>query len=367
MKKRKGQSFYEKKVTLGWDDAGNKIRRSVYGSTKAEVDKKAFDIKQEWLSSTARPSDEMTMVTYARYWFNTSKSLKSINTKAMYNNLIEKHLSPALGDMYFDEISLANLQNMINAKRDKRETCRKLKMMLKQIYNAAQEDGYPIKFNINRLEVPKKKSSNKRPLTEAERIAIFQCKTFTVSQRLFVHILYYTGIRREEALALTYKDIDLKGKKISITKTVVFDGETPVLQNTTKNKASFRDIPIPDMLVDELRENKRVGYLFTMPTAPDRLMTKSSYTKFWAGIQKALVPLASTAGTLTAHIFRHNYATILYYSDVSMKMAIKLMGHSSAKMIMEVYAHLDEAKEMAPEKLEAFFKSLADNNNNETS
>lgn len=45
---------------------------------------------------------------------------------------------------------------------------------------------------------------------------------------------------------------------------------------------------------------------------------------------------------LTAHIFRHNYATMLYYSGISMKKAAQLMGHSDTKIIMEVYAHLDD-------------------------
>ena len=55
---------------------------------------------------------------------------------------------------------------------------------------------------------------------------------------------------------------------------------------------------------------------------------------------------------LTAHIFRHNYCTMLYYSGISQKKAVELMGHSDIKMIMEVYAHLDEEKEAVQEKLD---------------
>ncbi len=55
---------------------------------------------------------------------------------------------------------------------------------------------------------------------------------------------------------------------------------------------------------------------------------------------------------LTAHIFRHNYCTLLYYSGISQKKAVELMGHSDIKMIMEVYAHLDEEKESVREKID---------------
>lgn len=48
--------------------------------------------------------------------------------------------------------------------------------------------------------------------------------------------------------------------------------------------------------------------------------------------------------SLTAHIFRHNYCTMLYYSCISQNEAVELMGHTDIKMIMKVYAHLNEKK-----------------------
>lgn len=105
-------------------------------------------------------------------------------------------------------------------------------------------------------------------------------------------------------------------------------------------------------------------------------MTQSSYTKFWQSIIKQLnraimtenqwqavehMPMNLRAKNrpihdLTAHIFRHNYATMLYYSGISLKKAAALMGHSDTKMIMEVYSHLDEQKEQTETKLNSFIK-----------
>lgn len=42
---------------------------------------------------------------------------------------------------------------------------------------------------------------------------------------------------------------------------------------------------------------------------------------------------------------------MLYYSGISQKKAVELMGHSDLKMIMEVYAHLDEQKEAVRDKI----------------
>lgn len=106
------------------------------------------------------------------------------------------------------------------------------------------------------------------------------------------------------------------------------------------------------------------------------VMSLSSYVKFWNSIilalnfalftdkqletqksllkqlKKEICPITD----LTAHIFRHNYATMLYYSGISIKKAAALMGHTDTKMIMQVYAHLDDEKEQTSEKINACIK-----------
>lgn len=44
----------------------------------------------------------------------------------------------------------------------------------------------------------------------------------------------------------------------------------------------------------------------------------------------------------TAHTFRHNYATMLYYNGIKPKEAQRLLGHSSIKITLELYTHLSD-------------------------
>ena len=130
------------------------------------------------------------------------------------------------------------------------------------------------------------------------------------------------------------------------------------MKETTKSSSSTRNVPIPLEFAPALEayaEGKNI--LFPAPRfKKDEYMTHSSYVKFWQGIVKCLVPLAPSAESLTAHILRHNYATMLYYSDISIKMAAKLMGHSGVQMIMQIYAHLDDEKENTVDKLDSIFQ-----------
>ena len=347
---------HEKKITLGRSPDGKLVRKSIYGKTKAEVQRRAFQAQQEWLlNNTVRADNDFSFITFARKWLATDKQHASLNTKAMYNNVIEKHLSPELNDLYFSEITQSDLQAIINMNFHKYETCNKIKLTLRQLYESAVDNGIEIhkSVNIKKLVLPKKEKNEKRALTEEETKALTKVQ-LNDKQRAFVNILYYCGLRREEALALEVKHVDLKNKHIKVSQALVFDKNTPVIERT-KNSYSNRLVPIPTVLVPFLRDyvKDKQGLLFTMSDGSP--MTHSSFVKFWQGIQKALSEYAPTAKTLTPHLFRHNYATLLYYSNISRKKAAEIMGHADTTMIDKVYAHLDEMKENTSEKIDKVF------------
>lgn len=83
-------------------------------------------------------------------------------------------------------------------------------------------------------------------------------------------------------------------------------------------------------------------------TAGKDIMTKSSYVKLWANIQKKM-----DAPDLTAHIFRHNYCTNLCYQipTISIKKITELLGDNE-KMVIEVYNHIILEKEDAQKAVE---------------
>ena len=47
---------------------------------------------------------------------------------------------------------------------------------------------------------------------------------------------------------------------------------------------------------------------------------------------------------LTAHYFRHNYASILYDANVDVLTAQKILGHADPKTTISIYTHLSESR-----------------------
>jgi len=63
------------------------------------------------------------------------------------------------------------------------------------------------------------------------------------------------------------------------------------------------------------------------------------------------------ADDITPHLFRHTYATMLYYTGVDIKTAQYLLGHATIQMTMELYTHLEaENNTSAMDKINDFLK-----------
>lgn len=351
--------LYEKKITLGRSADGKLLRKSVYAKTKAELERKVFQARQDYLTQAAAdPDSSITMVAFARRWLQTEKAQKSTYTKAQYSNIIENYLAPYFEELYFHELTTTDFQKLINDHSDTPTICRKIRGTLSQIYSSADEAGLlsgrvP---NFKRLALPPIPKPQTRALTEAEKDAIFKAD-FTDKEKALVYILYFTGMRREEAVALEPSCFDFRAKTVTVKQTVTFQKGGTIITKSAKNFYSLRVINLPERCVPFLREYVAgcKKWLFPSNMDPEKLLCTSSFHLIFNRIKKKMAVLAPEAATLHPHLFRHNYATMLYYSQISPKMAAKLMGHADTTMITKVYAHLDESKENAAEKLNAIF------------
>lgn len=211
------------------------------------------------------------------------------------------------------------------------------------------------------LDLSPYKAEEKRTLTPEEWAALENAK-LTKKERCFVYLELYGGFRREEILTLMKKDIDIKNRKISINKAIAFKNNRPILK-VPKTYDSKRTNTIIEPLLCVLQEyRKEIKGLYLFTKKDGGLITESSYRKMWESIRKKINVSAGRTekergvSSLTSHILRHTYTTNLYYAGVDLKTAQKLMGHSSLKMLMEIYTHYDETQDDSAAKMEAYIE-----------
>lgn len=347
-----------------WDgtynaDGSKHRKRLVSKKSSADLERQVNQLKSEVENGQYVQNTDVTFLEYARSWLLTKKAAREMNTRKMYENIIETHLS-FLEDVRLCDIRNSHLQLAINNALDKPRTCQQIEVTFKQIMKMAVTDNYigsgmydKICSDIN---LPKYIKKEKRPLTPIEKEAITKTD-FTDRERAFVYIIYTCGLRRGEALALSKFDFKLEGGKysVSITKTLIFPNNASEIKPMPKTDHGFRTIPIPAKTATFLKQYIAAlpgTYLFTCRDGSN--MTHSAYVKMWGSIVRKMNYAAGGTDAfpvitnLTAHIFRHNYCTNLCYQvpAISVKKIAQLMGDTE-KMVLDVYNHIMDEKEDA--------------------
>ncbi len=151
-------------------------------------------------------------------------------------------------------------------------------------------------------------------------------------------ILFYTGMRCGELLALTPEDI-LDDCSISVNKNYeVVDGNEYFL--TPKTDKSKRIITIPKSLYDEIKE-----YIDGMLIEPDERMFYFGH----GGLSTEMKRVTKKAGLppIRLHDTRHSHASMLIDMGFSIKEIADRLGHESPETTWRIYSHLYPGKDRA--------------------
>jgi integrase len=162
----------------------------------------------------------------------------------------------------------------------------------------------------------------------------------------------FTGLRRSEILALRWSHIDLDAKMITVREAVE-ETNAGLRLKEPKSRAGKRDITLPDIVVDTLRDYRRQQLELRLALglgklADDALMfsrldgspeSPRVLSKEWAAIAKA-IGLA-----VTFHALRHTHASMLIDAGIDIVKISKRLGHANVSTTLDVYSHLFAARE----------------------
>lgn len=155
-------------------------------------------------------------------------------------------------------------------------------------------------------------------------------------------ILYYCGLRRGELKGLTWEDIDFKEKTIRINKNVIsYINGVKFKVTSPKTKSSNRVLPMPDILVNDLKElyeKCKSYYNFnlkwfvfgdTEPCTNNRIRDRKVRNCKLANIKEIRI-----------HDFRHSCASLLINKGASINVVAKYLGHTKIDETLNTYTHL---------------------------
>lgn len=295
--------------------------------------------------------ERCNFITYAEKWLKLNSSGKSQATIKEYNYILYKYLIPTFKNYPLDSIKRMDIQNLQSEliNNNHYELAHKCVRFMKTILNDALCNGYINKNVCIGIKEPKLVHKEKQVLSAEQDQILLESKH---KHAPFFRILRYTGMRREEIAGLKIDDIDLNNKTITIQRAVSYASNQAVIKET-KNKKS-RTIPLLDVIYDDIKKRidycneNNIKYLYTKQSDINCLLSQESIRCMTSSFCK------DSGFTFTPHQLRHSYCTMLYYSGITIKETQKLMGHSSADMVYNIYAHLDEEKENSSSKINSY-------------
>lgn len=172
-------------------------------------------------------------------------------------------------------------------------------------------------------------------------------------------ILFYTGLREGELLALTSNDIDLEKQTISVTKTFKRLKSQDYL-SSPKTKNSTRVIKISATLTEKIKE-----YLSSIvdlqPT--DRIFESINVSNLFRAIHSS----AKLAGIkeIRVHDLRHSCCSLLFHLGCTPLQVKTYLGHKNIQITLNIYAHLypesmDEISQKVQSVEERYQKGITD-------
>ena len=158
-------------------------------------------------------------------------------------------------------------------------------------------------------------------------------------------LLFYTGLRPSEAMALQFTDI--KGNKISITKSIQRKGKRKI--ETPKNQSSIRTIEVDRKTLKGILKLKKLytdynEHFFVFggnrPLSPSTIDRKKKKASLKANIRE-----------ITQHQFRHSHATLLLQNNIMVNEVSRRLGHSRTSTTLDIYTHTNSEQEKRVSKI----------------
>lgn len=327
-------------------------RYTDWQGNKCQKFKRGFLTKKEaleWEKSFILKSNSnitMRLGDFVDIYLSEMKPKLKYNTFLMKRNIIETHILPYLANISLSSITpstIVNWQNSViesglkNGKGFSPTYLRSINSQLSAIFNYACK-FYGLPHNPIRIagSMGKKKTSFEMKYWTSGEFEKF-CEIAVDDDLAYCifRILFYTGCRLGELLALTPADFNFKENTMSISKSYQrLKGEDVI--TTPKTNSSIRKISIPQFLSNEIQDYISSVYKIA---ETDRIFQISK-----SALSLKLKKYANLAGLkpIRIHDLRHSAATYYLYELGANAITVsKLLGHEKISLTLDTYTHND--------------------------
>lgn len=253
------------------------------------------------------------------------------STMASKFAMIEKHILPYFKDLHVDAVTPAAIrawQNEVLSKGYSPSYSYSLHRQLSAILNFACR-YYGLQANPAARAGSIGRNEEHQAFWTLDDFRHFAATLTEPTQIMLFYLLFWTGCRIGEVLALTWEDVG--DSSIRINKTMSRLHGVPYVR-APKTRESIRTVNLPSFISEMLADYKRL----TVYTGPRLFQVTSS------AAARLLARHAKQAGLerIRLHDLRHSHASMLIQAGVPAIAIAERLGHKNAQTTLRVYAHL---------------------------
>ena len=381
--KKDGSKVYRASVYLGVDQVtGKKVKTKVTGRTQKEVKQKATQEKIAFQKDGCTRFKASSIENYqelANLWWESYKHTVKPNTKINVKRILKNHVLPLFGAYKLNKLTTPLIQSIVNKLADKTNKGEEGAFLYYDSIHALNKRI--LQYGVTMQAIPSNpardvvlpRNTQKAKRQKVKHFDNEELKKFLTYldnldlnkfrycyENTLYKFLLATGCRINEALALSWSDIDLDNAVVHITKTLNYKQET----NSPKSKASYRDLDIDKATVSMLKAYKvrqiqeawKIGRTETVVFSDfihEYPNNRTLQTRLRTHFKRANVT------NIGFHGFRHTHASLLLNSGIPYKELQHRLGHSTLSMTMDIYSHLSkESAKKAVSFYETALKAL---------
>jgi integrase len=279
----------------------------------------------------------------------------SAKTAERYEELVEFQLVPFLGKILLQRLQARDVEAWHNILKTKgrqngkggvsNRTVGHVHKILSKALKEGVRHGLVLKNVAADEPAPRIPSKEMKILSPAQ---VRGLPTKLAGQPIYAPtiVALFCGTRRGETLALRWPNIDLEGKTMRVCESLDATVQLGLRFKATKTRSGDREITLPDIVVDTLREHRRQqleerlalglggkpSLVFSTPEGEP--LNPNIFSSTWARVASEL------RLNITFQGLRHTHASQLIDAGVDVVTIAKRLGHSSPAITLSVYAHL---------------------------
>jgi integrase len=327
-------------VSLGFSADGKRIRKKVSGQTKAEVRDKLKELHSE-LDAGVRTVSGYTVEKAVADWLADGLPGRTAKTVEVNRDSL-RPLMAVIGKIPLKDLTVQDVRSAL-AKMATTHATRTLQKahncLTRAIRHAEAQDL--LRRNVSALVTDTPQGRSGRPsqsLTLDQAGALLEAAE---KSRLhaFIVLCLLTGVRSEEARALTWEHVDLEAGTIMVWRSVRAHGDA-------KTNRSRRTLALPEIAVDALHAQKR-RQAAERERAVDQwqehglVFTTSVGTPFEShNLRREFRKVTAAAGLGSRWVpkeLRTSFVSMMSYHGVPVEEIARLAGHASSRTTEVIY------------------------------